>query len=103
MKTYHHFFSKLANQLKIDILCLLKERDFSVNEMCSNLDVGQSKLSHALASLKMCRIVYAKRSGKKVVYSLNKETILPILKTIDKHERVFCKECWARRKNDISR
>lgn len=97
MKTYHNFFSKLANPLKIEILCLLKEKDYSVNEISSKLDINQSKLSHALASLKVCSIVYAKRKGKNIIYSLNKETILPILNIIDKHERIYCKECWARR------
>ena len=29
------------------------------------------------------------------IYSLNKETILPMLEIIDKHENKFCKKCKA--------
>lgn len=91
MKTYHIFFSKLANPLKIDILVSLKEKEKSVQELSKSLKVEQSKLSHALKALKICNIVHVKKQGKKRIYSVNKKTILPILKLIDEHEK--CCEC----------
>jgi DNA-binding transcriptional ArsR family regulator len=98
MNTYHIFFGKLANELKIKILTSLKNKKKSVQELTKDLNIEQSKLSHALASLKTCNIVKVKQSGKKRIYSINKETILPILKLIDKHEKKFCKQCFAKRK-----
>lgn len=92
---YHIFFGNLANRLKVDIISELKNGSRSVLELANKLDVEQSKLSHALASLRCCSIVNVKQEGKKRVYSLNKETILPMLKLIDKHESKFCKKCKA--------
>lgn len=93
--TYHIFFNNLANPLRIDIISLLKEKSKSVTEIAQTLKVEQSKISHALASLKCCNLVEAKQQGKKRIYSLNKKTILPMLKLIDKHATTFCKnpEC----------
>ena len=96
--TYYIFFINLANPLKINIISALKEKPLSVLELADKLKIEQSKLSHALASLKCCSIVQVKQHGKKRIYSLNKGTILPILKIIDKHENKFCKKCNALKK-----
>ena len=96
MKTYHIFFSKLANKLKMDILTSLQEKDKSVQELSKDLDVEQSKLSHALKTLRCCNIVLVEKKGKKRIYSVNKKTISPILKLIDEHEKC-CKCCEFRK------
>jgi DNA-binding transcriptional ArsR family regulator len=95
---YYIFFGNLANKLKMEIITELKKNPLSVLELADRLGVEQSKLSHALASLRHCSIVNAKQKGKKRIYELNKETILPMLEIIDKHENKFCKECLAKRK-----
>ncbi len=97
MKTYHIFFSKLANPLKISILASLKNKGKSVQELAKDLKIEQSKLSHALASLRVCSIVNVAKKGKRRIYSLNKKTILPMLKLIDKHEKTFCKCCCVKK------
>jgi len=96
MNKYHIFFGNLSNKLKVDIISELKDKERSVLDLAKKLNVEQSKLSHALASLRCCSIVNVKQVGKKRVYSLNRETILPILKMIDVHEDKFCKECKSR-------
>ncbi|MBT3405056.1 winged helix-turn-helix transcriptional regulator [archaeon] len=88
--TYHVFFSNLANPLRVEIVSQLKEKPRSVGEISRELKVEQSKVSHALASLKSCNIVDFKQKGKQRIYSLNKKTILPILKLIDKHSKTYC-------------
>jgi predicted transcriptional regulator len=93
---YHVFFGNLANPLKIDIITQLKNKECSVLELADRLNVEQSKLSHALCSMRICSIVGVKQNGKKRIYSLNKETIIPILNIIDKHEDKFCNECKAK-------
>ncbi|MEK6833302.1 MAG: metalloregulator ArsR/SmtB family transcription factor [Nanoarchaeota archaeon] len=92
---YHIFFTNLANPLKIEIISALKEKGSSVGELSEKLKVEQSKISHALALLKKCKIVRMEQNGKKRIYSLNKETIIPMLKLIDEHSKSFCncKEC----------
>ena len=88
--TYHVFFRNLANPVRIAIITALKEKQSSVNELVEKLGIEQSKLSHALASLNHCNIVESKQKGKKRIYSLNKKTILPILKLIDNHKCKYC-------------
>jgi len=93
MNSYFLFFKKLANPLRIKIICSLKRKEKSVSDLSKELKVEQSKLSHALKELLKCHIVDFEKKGKKRFYKLNKETILPILKLIDKHKKKFCKKC----------
>jgi len=92
--TYHIFFSKLSNKLRIDIISSLKEKSKSVMELSKELGVEQSKLSHALKELRECNIVKVEQKGKKRIYSLNK-TIIPILNLIDCHGKGcgVCRGC----------
>lgn len=96
-ETYHYFFRNLSLPSRIDIVSALKEKEGCVNELSRKLKVEQSKLSHSLASMKCCNIVEVKKKGKHRIYSLNKKTIVPILKILDKHEKDFCKECRMRK------
>ena len=89
-KTYNTFFSNLSNPLRINIISFLKGKEMCVNELSERLGVEQSKLSHALAGLKECNLVKVKQNGKKRIYSLNKKTLIPILKIIDKHAKSYC-------------
>jgi DNA-binding transcriptional ArsR family regulator len=89
---YYIFFMNLANPLKISVISALKERDMNVTRLSKELKVEQSKHSHALSALKHCNIVHYKKEGKQRIYSLNKETILPMLKLTDKHAKHFCKK-----------
>jgi DNA-binding transcriptional ArsR family regulator len=88
--SYNIFFSNLANPLKIGIILSLREKSKGVSELVKDLEVEQSKISHALQSLKCCNIVNMKQKGKERIYSLNKDTIVPILELIDKHASVHC-------------
>lgn len=73
---------------------MLKEKKASVNDISSELGVEQSKISHALANLRACNIVDVSQDGKKRIYSLNKDTIVPILNLIDEHAAHHCSgEC----------
>ena len=88
--TYHIFFGNLANPLRIDIILALREKGKNVSQLIKELKVEQSKLSHALRGLRNCHLVNVSKNGKERVYSLNRKTILPILKIIEEHAREFC-------------
>ena len=90
-KTYHVFFSKLANPLRIKIITSLDKKEKSVSELVFELKIEQSKLSHALKELKECNIVNFKQEGKKRIYSLT-PSIVPILRLIECHSKE-CDEC----------
>ncbi len=89
--SYHIFFFFFSNPLKIGIILELRKGDKNVTELVKELDVEQSKISHALTSLKNCNIVKVKTKGKERVYSLNKDSIVPMLNLIDKHAACYCK------------
>lgn len=89
----HLFFETLSTKLKIDIITKLKEKQLSVNELSSQLKQERSKVSHALLSLHKCNFVKFRKDGKKRIYSLNTETILPLLLLIEKHIKKYCKIC----------
>lgn len=97
--SYHVFFTNLANPLRIGIVTCLREREKNVTEICKELKVEQSKISHALKALKNCNIVNVSQKGKERVYSLNKDTIVPMLKLIDKHASCHCKNKCCLNKN----
>ena len=94
--TYNVFFSKLSNKLRIDIISLLEEKPKSVSQLSKELNIEQSKLSHALKELKDCNIVKVEQKGKQRIYSLSK-TIIPVLKLIACHskgcDKNKCKGC----------
>ena len=62
-KTYHIFFKNLASPARVQIISKLSENPSSVNELSQKLKIEQSKLSHALTSLKKCKIVDVKQKG----------------------------------------
>jgi len=92
--TYHIFFSKLSNKLRIDIISSLEKKPKSVSELSNELKIEQSKLSHALKELKNCNIVKVEKKGKQRIYSLSK-TVIPILNLIACHSRSceICRGC----------
>jgi ArsR family transcriptional regulator, lead/cadmium/zinc/bismuth-responsive transcriptional repressor len=90
---YHLFFQNLSNPIKIKIVEALKVQEMSVTELSKKLKIEQSKLSHALMNLRHCNIVVAEQKGKQRIYTLNKKTIVPILKIIDNHRTNFCPGC----------
>ena len=87
------FFETLGNRLKIDIITGLKEEPLSVNELSEKLGQERSKVSHALISLSDCGFVKVKKSGRRRIYSLNMDTIMPLLDIVEKHVKKYCKAC----------
>ncbi|MDD5022630.1 MAG: metalloregulator ArsR/SmtB family transcription factor [Candidatus ainarchaeum sp.] len=92
---YYLFFRRFSDPLRMEIILLLKKKPMSVMKLSKHLKIEQSKLSHALAILKHCKIVYSEIKGKKRVYYLNKNIVLPLLKLVDKYEKKNCPICLA--------
>ncbi len=90
---YHLFFETLGTKLKINIIGSLRKKSFSVTELAQELGEERSKVSHALLSLLDCNFVQVKRKGKKRIYSLNKDTINPLLDLVEEHVNKYCKKC----------
>ena len=84
------FFETLATKLRVDIIDSLKRGPKSVADICNLVDEDQSKVSHSLKRLKDCHFLSMNQNGKQRIYSLNQETIAPLLKIVDKHVRKHC-------------
>jgi len=95
--SYNVFFEVMASKIRVRILELLMAESLCVSDICERLDEEQSKISHNLKKLTDCHFLDVKQDGKKRIYSLNKETILPLMKLVDKHTKKYCcSECCAR-------
>ena len=96
-QSYNTFFETIGNKTRLKILESLQSRPMSVTEICNILKEEQSKISHNLKCLAECHFLDVKKQGKKRIYSLNKDTIVPLMKLVSKHvSKHCCKECRMR-------
>lgn len=88
--SYNMFFDTISSGIRMKIMNLLMTRPMSVNEICKNLDEEQSKISHNLKKLINCNVIEVKKEGKSRIYSLNKKTMVPLMKLVEKHVKTYC-------------
>ncbi len=84
------FFSTLANPTRLAIIELLDEKPMSVSEIVDALGEEQSMVSHNLRPMVMCHFITRERQGKSNVYSLNQESIAPMIEAVKKHAKNYC-------------
>jgi DNA-binding transcriptional ArsR family regulator len=89
-KAYKRFFTTLASEPRLRILNLLRTGPMHVNGIIEALGRDQPSVSHDLARLRECGFVTAERNGRTIEYSINDETITPILGLIDTHMDAYC-------------
>ncbi len=86
IKPYALFFQALANQTRMQVLHLLADRGgMNVSEICGELGLEQTLVSHNLKCLTFCGLVTPSREGKSKIYSINEQTVLPLLRIVDNH------------------
>lgn len=73
------FFKALSHPLRIHILEILSEGDYTVNEIQSKLNREGSAVSQQLSVLRSKNIVIGTKHGKHVVYSLRDPAITKLL------------------------
>lgn len=64
------FFSGLADPTRLQIVECLLERPRTVGEIVARLGLRQARVSNALACLKWCGYVQARREGRQVWYAV---------------------------------
>ena len=87
---YKIFFGTLVSKSRLKIINLLRIEKKNVSQIAKELKMEQTAVSHDLARLKECGFVNIEINGKFRNYSLNKETINPLMKLIDKHMSKNC-------------
>jgi len=88
--SYHNFFMNFANKAKLNIILSLEKGPLSVSQITKKTGQEQSAVSHNLKKLAYCHVLNVKREGKERIYSLNKETVMPIIQIVKEHVRKNC-------------
>jgi ArsR family transcriptional regulator, arsenate/arsenite/antimonite-responsive transcriptional repressor len=89
-EAYGLFFGTLANDSRLKIVNLLRKGKLNVSEICEKTGFEQSMVSHNMKNLEHHGMVFSERKGKYKYYSLNKDTIHPLLELIDSHMKEYC-------------
>ena len=89
-EAYKIFFGTLVSEARLKIINLLKANKKNVSEIMEELNMDQTSVSHNLSRLKSCGFVNIEVQGKFRYYSLNKETIKPLMEIIEKHMSKYC-------------
>lgn len=89
------FFKAFSNQTRLDIIYLLMKKPLNVMQICKKTGFEQSRVSHNLKCLENCGFVSKTNNGNFREYSLDKETIIPIVNLFDTHIKKYKKrlEC----------
>ncbi len=90
------FFQALANPTRMQILHLLRDKGSkSVSQICEQLGLEQTQVSHNLKCLTFCGLVAPVREGKSRIYSINDETVGPLLRIVDGHLTKYARNLFT--------
>ena len=79
--------SAMANPKRLLILCNLLDRERSVTELSSIVELEQSPLSQHLAKLRALGLVRTRRDGQSIYYRLASQEVSEVLETL---YRIYC-------------
>ncbi len=82
-------FKVLSNGVRVAIISALLKTPMSVNRICEEVKETQPRVSHELRCLLACGFVSHERKGKKIIYFLNGNTAIPIIKAVNAHAKLF--------------
>jgi DNA-binding HxlR family transcriptional regulator len=69
------FLKALADETRLIIIGLLSEREYSVGELASDLNLTDATISHHLSKLREAGLVNLRQHGTSRFYSLNESTL----------------------------
>ena len=74
-----------ANETRLQILCLLRDREVCVHDIVEALGMSQSAVSHQLRVLRDARLVSHRRDGRHVYYRLADDHVREMLENALTH------------------
>src|SRR3989344_2298320 len=89
-ESYKIFFGTLISEPRLKIINLLRKGEKNVSEIMEKLKMDQTLVSHNMSRLKKCGFVKSKINNKYRYYSLNNDTIKPLMEIIEKHMSLHC-------------
>ena len=78
-------FKMFADSTRIKILYDLFDGEKNVTEICEDIDMNQSAVSHQLKALKTSKLVRSRRDGKAIYYSLDDDHVKTIIEMGKEH------------------
>lgn len=78
-------FKMFSDSTRIKILYDLFDGEKNVSEICADIEMNQSAVSHQLKLLKTSKLVKARREGKAIIYSLADEHVKTIISMGKEH------------------
>lgn len=87
---YDKFLRTLSNKTRLAIIQSLIVESKNVTQLTEELGIHQTSVSHSLKRLLNCGFVVVERNGKERIYTLNKETIKPLMKLMKNHIASYC-------------
>ena len=72
-------FRVFGDSTRIKILYILFQGEKNVTEICTELEMNQSAISHQLKILKTSKLIKARRAGKAMYYSLADDHVKTII------------------------
>ncbi|EGA70136.1 transcriptional activator [Vibrio sinaloensis DSM 21326] len=79
----------MANERRLQILCLLHNNELSVGELCAKLELSQSALSQHLAWLRRDGLVNTRKEAQTVYYTLSSEEVKLMIQLL---HSLYCSE-----------
>jgi DNA-binding transcriptional ArsR family regulator len=73
-------FKALSDPTRTQLVYLLTEREYSVNELSQHVAVSASAVSHHLAKLRAIRLVRTRRLGNQIFYSIDDSHVAALFK-----------------------
>ncbi|MBF8999206.1 MULTISPECIES: ArsR/SmtB family transcription factor [Vibrio] len=72
----------MANERRLQILCMLHNQELSVGELCGKLSLSQSALSQHLAWLRRDGLVETRKEAQTVYYTLSSVEVRSLMEAL---------------------
>ena len=72
-------FKTFADSTRIKILYDLFDGEKNVTEICNDIEMNQSAVSHQLKALRTAKLIKSRRDGKAMYYSLDDDHVKTII------------------------
>ncbi len=89
-EAYYLFFSTLANRTRLAIIDVLSEGPKNISEISKALEQDETTIAPNLKQLEHCALLRSEGSRKDKLYSLNKETVVPLSELLTFHTSKYC-------------
>ena len=81
-------FSLLSNNVRLNVLLRVINREWSVGELATDLEIGQATLSHHLSKLRHGGVVSTRRKRQTIYYSCNDAAVISLLVEMELHRPI---------------